>query len=518
MNNPDEETAEAQFGKSDKYFGVCIMMVTMPGLPMFGHGQIEGYTEKYGMEYRRAYRDEQVDQDLVRRHEREVFPLMRLRYLFSDVSNFYLYDFFTPEGHVNQNVFAYSNSARGQHGLVVYHNKFEETSGWVKRSSAFSVKVNGDERRLEQRELGQALGLHHQDDYFVIFREHLSGLEFIRRSHQIHEQGLFISLKAFQSQVFLDFREVEDNVWHHYANLESYLNGRGVPSIEEALKELFLIPLHRAFRQLVSKEVFETAYEKQKRKKSQKLDSQWITEITGSMQTFAEEIRNFSGGKGKPESVSGEFNKYLKLLLELPVLHQTVKCTENRQAQITLKSFTVLCTSEKSSWYLLFSWAIVRGLGALVDEEEIAVQSRAGLDEWLLQKILVQNLYDLGIPHEKVEESSQILKILTSHQNWWQIAKESKQKAYLILERLLKDSEVSDYLRINRHREILWFNLERFQMLMKWLLTVGVIEAIVERSKDMCKEIASRKQIVQKIERAQKKSEFQVEKLLEGLK
>ena len=51
MNNPDEESAVAQFGKGDKYFGVCTLMVTMPGLPMFGHGQIEGFEEKYGMEY-----------------------------------------------------------------------------------------------------------------------------------------------------------------------------------------------------------------------------------------------------------------------------------------------------------------------------------------------------------------------------------------------------------------------------------------------------------------------------------
>ena len=39
MNNPDEETAVAQFGKGDKYLGNVILMVTLPGLPMFGHGQ-----------------------------------------------------------------------------------------------------------------------------------------------------------------------------------------------------------------------------------------------------------------------------------------------------------------------------------------------------------------------------------------------------------------------------------------------------------------------------------------------
>src|SRR5437899_6557608 len=85
MNNPDERTAVDQFGKGDKYFGICTMMVTLPGLPMFGHGQIEGYTERYGMEYRRAYYDEQPDSWLVTRHEREIVPLLHRRNLFAEV-------------------------------------------------------------------------------------------------------------------------------------------------------------------------------------------------------------------------------------------------------------------------------------------------------------------------------------------------------------------------------------------------------------------------------------------------
>jgi glycosidase len=82
MNNPDELTAVEQFGSGDKYLGVAMLMVTMPGLPMFGHGQIEGYKEKYGMEYRRAYWDEPIDYDLVRRHEDQIFPIMDRRWLF----------------------------------------------------------------------------------------------------------------------------------------------------------------------------------------------------------------------------------------------------------------------------------------------------------------------------------------------------------------------------------------------------------------------------------------------------
>ena len=72
MNNPDEETAAEQFGKGDKYFGVCTTMVTMPGLPMFGHGQLQGFYEKYGMEYRKAYKNETPDEQLLDRHYKEI--------------------------------------------------------------------------------------------------------------------------------------------------------------------------------------------------------------------------------------------------------------------------------------------------------------------------------------------------------------------------------------------------------------------------------------------------------------
>ncbi len=154
MNNPDEDTAVAQFGKGDKYFGVCTLMATLPGLPMFGHGQIEGFTEKYGMEYRRAYWDEQVDWDLVHRHEREIFPLLRRRYLFAEVGTFpALRSLSRPKGDVNEDVFAYSNRAGDERALVVYHNKYANTRGWIRTSVGYAGKTGkGEERRLMQKD------------------------------------------------------------------------------------------------------------------------------------------------------------------------------------------------------------------------------------------------------------------------------------------------------------------------------------------------------------------------------
>ena len=99
MNNPDEKTAAEQFGDGDKYFGVCILMATLPGLPMLGHGQIEGYREKYGMEFRHAMWEEQPNEGLIKGHEWKVFPILHHRRVFAGSEDFLLYDFFTPNGH-----------------------------------------------------------------------------------------------------------------------------------------------------------------------------------------------------------------------------------------------------------------------------------------------------------------------------------------------------------------------------------------------------------------------------------
>ena len=94
MNNPDEKTAIEQFGNGDKYFGVATVLSTLPGLPMFGHGQVEGFREKYGMEFRKPKWDEVPDEGLIGGHAWKIFPILHRRYLFADVEHFFLYDLY----------------------------------------------------------------------------------------------------------------------------------------------------------------------------------------------------------------------------------------------------------------------------------------------------------------------------------------------------------------------------------------------------------------------------------------
>jgi glycosidase len=255
MNNPDEETAVAQFGKGDKYFGICTLLVTMPGLPMFGHGQIEGFVEKYGMEYRRSYRNETPDPYLVERHEREIFPLMKGRSLFSGSADFCLYDLYT-EGGVNENVFAYSNRFGNERSLVFYNNSYYETAGWIRQSSVAIPQKDGGFR---QDSLAQALGLRREDRCFVLLREQRSDLWFIRSSKDVVERGLFAVLKGYEAQVYLDIHEVEDGNGR-WARLNMELNGRGVKNLHAAIRDIFLGELYSAFGGIFKQEYLEGLY------------------------------------------------------------------------------------------------------------------------------------------------------------------------------------------------------------------------------------------------------------------
>ncbi len=243
MNNPDEETAIEQFGDGDKAFGVATLMATLPGLPMFGHGQVEGLREKYGMEYRRAKWEEAPNEAMVARHEREIAPLLARRATFAGTERFRLFEVEGPEG-VQHDVFAYVNGAHaGPRAFIAFHNRFAEVEGRIVRTVAWREGAEDGERRAS---LGEAFGLEGGEDRVVRYRDHATGLWHLASSDAWLRDGLSLHLAAYEKIVWLDVAEVRD-VEGGLVKLERVLAGRGVPDLVEAQRDVALAPLHRAF-------------------------------------------------------------------------------------------------------------------------------------------------------------------------------------------------------------------------------------------------------------------------------
>jgi glycosidase len=251
MSNPDERTTIDQFGSGDKCFGVATLMATLPGLPMFGHGQIEGYTERYGMEFKQAKMDEWPNEHLVARHQHEIAPLLHARHIFAESHNFLLYDLWTPNGTVDENVFAYSNRNGWDRSLILYNNAYNSTRGTIHHAAASVDKGSGE---LRSRSLADGLALNASAGIVYAFRDRARGLEYLRHGWHLHDNGFSLDLRGYQYAVLLDWRELHSTAEQPWDRLCDSLHGAGVHSVDEAMADLRLQPVHEALRSALSHE------------------------------------------------------------------------------------------------------------------------------------------------------------------------------------------------------------------------------------------------------------------------
>jgi glycosidase len=517
MSNPDERTAIDQFGKGDKYFGVATLMATMPGLPMIGHGQIEGFSEKYGMEYRRAYHDEQPDGWLIERHERELFPLFHRRYLFAEVTDFLLYDVYDPGGWVNEDVFAYSNRHGDQCALIVYHNRFAEAKGWIRDSAAYSVPDGGG-RRLVQKTLGEGLGLHPDGEWYTLLREQRSGLEFVRRSSDLCREGLYVELHAYGCQAFLDVREIEDGPSGQLAQLAARLNGAGVPSVSAALRDMHLEPLHDAVRGLTengslrrvakigaaraaaacptaapvdlglhgpgaavaagsctdtspgaaaesggagaSGTTGSAATEPAAADVADQQLAALLDDAHGRVLRALRAVAEVAGAAGDVEAPAADFRRGLEAAMTLPALGETPLCAG---------------LADDWTWVALIGRLMSRAISTIV---EPGGGTGEAIDELQLGPVIAGIFSDLGLDEGgawRLVALIRMLRYLPLPSSVAGLAVEERAPA--LARALIADESVRPYIRVNVWEGVSWFNRESFGQVLWWMMALDTLDA-----------------------------------------
>lgn len=518
MNNPDERTAVDQFGKGDKYFGVCTLLATLPGLPMFGHGQIEGFAEKYGMEFRRAYWDEQPDPGLITRHEREIFPLLHRRALFAGVESFRLYDFFTPDGVVNEDVFAYSNRLGDERALVIYHNRYAEARGWIRTSVAYAAKTgHGDERALVQATLAEGLGVTASDGHYWVFRDQASGLEYLRSGRELVDQGLYVELGAYQYHVFLDFREVVDSPLRPYARLAAELNGRGVPSIEEALREMVLEPILTPFRAIVNPGTFGELVVRLA--SGQPVADDLLDQIDRHTATLLDAVRQYAGADQDPTALAMALRRELRAIVRLAASARPCGRSSGAGQPTSAPAGESDQATAIAWWGTILAWHLTHRLGSLDRADDDRERSRSWIDEWLLGKTIARVLRDLGLDDDAARRAVTAAKALAALDRWWERLASAEPPAYRLARQIFEDPDGRPFLRVNRFQGIVWFNKEAYEALLGWLrtlLTLGLSEEVsltgpTEQHRSAALEVLA------ELQRASETSRYQVERLLATL-
>ena len=482
MNNPDEETAVNQFGKGDKYFGICTLLATMPGLPMFGHGQVEGFSEKYGMEYKRAYKDETPDQELINRHHWQIFPLLKKRYLFSEVDHFYLYDFYNADGLVDENVFAYSNCVGDERSLVVYHNKFGDTSGWVRTSAAFMNKAAGE---LQQVDLRTGLDLPDSSCYFVLFKDQISGLEYIRSCKEIAEKGLFVQLDAYRAHVFVDFRVIQDDSEHNWQRVHDHLNGHGIADIQRFRWELPLQGLLQPLREIFNAAYLNFLLKNLPQTAGGELPEYLLNEAGHKLLALANGALTLLPEGKVDENVSAALIARFRNISAALWIDQNLGLDGFNHASILLEMLRG--EGEPERWLAMLSWSFIIGLR---DALGMAGEHfRQAIKDWRILVVLEDALHEFGLTDQATQTVIQSVDVLTQLEDWWRnLGRRSSRK---IMQALLDCEEIYRFLQINIYAGKHWFNKEAFDQLWFYMALEGVAE-ILATPKQSSKRTAAR--------------------------
>jgi glycosidase len=461
MSNPDEETAINQFGKGDKYFGVATMLITLPGLPMFAHGQIEGLSEKYGMEYKRAYYDEFTDDNLILKHEKEIFSLTKKRYLFSQVDNFELYDFIDPHGICNENVFAFTNRSGQEVSLVIYNNSYSEAYGSINYSCE---RAFGEEGRTTTTIIDKALGINFGDGFYYIFKDYVQQLEYIISGREISSIGFSFHLMGYQRKVLLGFKEVYDSDGR-YKRIYEQLNGKGVDSIDKALNEMNLAPFHNSLTHLFTSIKFSRLLLALDISSKDEIEIPEVDEEVSRIISNLSKIKSLN--TSLPELVIqiqsdiSEISDYNRLFSEISSSKRTAKWIGE------VKS--ILYPENDIERKKILSFLLLNRILFRILKSTNSTDSKSTFfDELLLWKPLFE-IYGF-LRYDDVGKSYELSKVLFDSD----FSFADNIDRYFI--KLFEQNNFAFFVQVNEYENIKYFNKERIEDLVKWQSIISCTE------------------------------------------
>jgi hypothetical protein len=257
-------------------------------------------------------------------------------------------------------------------------------------------------------------------------------------------------------------------------------------------------PIRDPFKAMVNVETIEKLWEARITKPGEVLEPALLDELDQKMTAVLQSIISFNGYKKVTpvEKITSNVHQRLEASLQL--------------LQSPTASSIKLLEKDKIFWGALFGWLFVHALGEITPEPHSAARSRSWIDEWLLARIITNALKPLELNDYEANQAATAVKVMTMHQKVFEGQKD--ERADTILNTLLQDSDAQQFLRLNRYQNVMWFDKDSFEQLLRWLQLMPVVAGASARIVD------GRTAIVEKLTKAQAASSYQVEKLRAGVK
>ncbi|MDR1105696.1 MAG: alpha-amylase, partial [Treponema sp.] len=331
--------------------------------------------------------------------------------------------------------------------------------------------------------MSEALSVHGDGRYFTLFREQRSGLWFIRSSKEISEKGLYVSLKGYEAQVFLDIHEVADDSKGRWAKLNHELEGRGVPDPGAAVQDLCLGELYYRFTELLKPEVVE-GFRRFFTGTAPAGAEAFITSLREPVLAFIETAKQFIGGadgrydpfvrKGRERALPAErtadqWGAFLARLLDLAAYSSSAEPAGEGLAAPYLKGLAAEMRDRPFVIAAALGYGILSLLRPVLGEGVSGAEAaRLGFDHWSLDRKLREQYRGMGIPEAEGRRAADLIKAVLSRTvpadlKPYGAGKPAGRLAAAIIEAHYDAEDFRSLLGINFFEDVTWFNKEGFE-------------------------------------------------------
>jgi len=317
-----------------------------------------------------------------------------------------------------------------------------------------------------------------------VFKDHVSGLEFLRNGRELCEKGLRFDLRAYECRVFMDFRVVRDGADRaagtgaeaeagkaSWAKLAAHLQGGGVPNIDDAARELAARPVREPFGELVNAGFFSWLLEKRVRGPEERLEGSAGEQAAEKAGKVARGVMRLAGmeesecegdaGAAVAESVRRDF----EAILQLPVFSRRFPGEGSAEYEEAVRYLLSELGEGGAAWTWLFCWAGLRALG-----------STKRIVEWRLGPIIAAAGRDMGLDGAAIDGWTGSLPALAPYWRWHEAGETPEEVVARLAEAMFAEADVQRAIEVNEYQGVRYFNKEAFEGLLWRLMAIAAVD------------------------------------------
>ena len=281
----------------------------------------------------------------------------------------------------------------------------------------------------------------------MTFRDARTSLEYVRSCADIRRHGLTFHLQAYQGHVFWEFQEVHDGSAGQWRRLAERLAGAGVPSLEDAMRELQLEPVHAPLRAVFDGPAVAAVLDGVARE--------------ADLAVLETRFAAFLAGVAEATRVTGD---------------PAVVAVEVRER--TARGFAAVAGElARVDRAALLGWLALSRMGALAPDADVAATSAAWFDELRLATVLAGGFRRAGLDEAEAWAAADLVRVLLVLPLRSSIRAAGVAGDRRLVARWNGIDRIRAAMGVNTWEGVTWLDGDRFRDLVRWAATLDAVES-----------------------------------------